>query len=184
MQSSFNRRRFLSTSTAALAVSAIYRGNTAAAAPVQPKTDDADATGVAPLFDISLAQWSLHRKLKSGKMDNLDFAKVAKEDFGIHGIEYVNQFFADKAEDQGYLGEMKQRAADLGVKSLLIMIDREGQLGDPDDAKRAKAVEKHHKWVEAAKFLGCHSIRVNAASGGSYEEQVGRAADGLAKLSV
>jgi sugar phosphate isomerase/epimerase len=180
MQSSFNRRRFLATSGAALAASAIYRGS-ANAAPAQPKPDDADAT--APLFDISLAQWSLHRKLKSGNMDNLDFAKAAKEEFGIDGIEYVNQFFKDKAGDQGYLGQMKQRAADLGVKSLLIMIDGEGALGDADEAKRAAAVEKHFKWVDAAKFLGCHSIRVNAASSGSYDEQVGRAADGLAKLS-
>ena len=179
MQSSFNRRRFLATSGAALAVSAFHQGRAAA---VQPTPDEADAAD-APLFDISLAQWSLHRKLKSGKMDNLDFAKVAKEEFGIHAVEYVNQFFKDKAGDQGYLGQMKQRAADLGVKSLLIMIDGEGKLGDADEAKRAQAVEKHHKWVEAAKFLGCHSIRVNAASGGSYEEQVDRAADGLAKLS-
>ena len=179
MQSSFNRRRFLATTGAALAVSALHQGRAAA---VQPTTDEADAAD-APLFDISLAQWSLHRKLKSGKMDNLDFAKVAKEEFGIHAVEYVNQFFKDKAGDQGYLGQMKQRAADLGVKSLLIMIDGEGQLGDADEAKRAKAVENHHKWVDAAKFLGCHSIRVNAASGGSYEEQVDRAAEGLAKLS-
>ena len=90
-----------------MAASAIYRGN-AVAAPVQPKPDAA-----APLFDISLAQWSLHRKLKSGKMDNLDFAKAAKEEFGISGIEYVNQFFKDEAGDQGYLGEMKKRASDL-----------------------------------------------------------------------
>ncbi len=183
MQSSFNRRRFLATSTAALAATAICQGKTATAAPVQPTPDDADSAGEGPLFDISLAQWSLHRKLKSGKMDNLDFAKVAKEEFGIHALEYVNQFFKDKAGDQGYLGQMKQRAADLGVKSLLIMIDGEGQLGNADEAKRAKAVENHYKWVDAAKFLGCHSIRVNAASGGSYEEQVDRAAEGLAKLS-
>ena len=182
MQSSFNRRRFLATSGAALAVSAIYRGS-ASAAPVHPKPDGADAAGDAPLFDISLAQWSLHKKLYGGKLDNLDFAKVAKEEFGIHAVEYVNQFFKDKAGDQGYLGEMKKRASDLGVKSLLIMIDGEGNLGDADEAKRTKAVENHHRWVEAAKFLGCHSIRVNAASGGSYDEQVDRAADGLAKLS-
>ncbi len=78
---------------------------------------------------------------------------------------------------------MKQRADDHGVKSLLIMIDREGNLGDPNKDKRKQAVENHHKWVEAAKFLGCHSIRVNAASGGTYEEQIDRAADGLRQLT-
>lgn len=185
MQSIFNRRRFLTTTGAALAASAIYQNSSVVAAPLGPQPRDAAHSegDDQPLFKISLAQWSLHRKLKAGKMDNLDFAKVAKEEFGIDGIEYVNQFFADKATDEAYLGDMKKRAADLGVQSVLIMIDREGQLGDPDKKKRGKAVENHHKWVDAAKFLGCHSIRVNAASGGSYEEQVQRAADGLAKLS-
>ena len=136
-----------------------------------------------PLFKISIAQWSLHRTFFAKKLDNLDFAKTAKTEFGIDAIEYVNQFFKDKAKDQKYLAEMKQRAADNGVKSLLIMIDGEGALGDADEAKRTKAVENHYKWVEAAAFLGCHSIRVNAASGGTYDEQVERAADGLHKLS-
>lgn len=136
-----------------------------------------------PLFKISLAEWSLHRTLKEGKLDNRDFAKVAKNDYGIEAIEYVNQFFKDKARDKAYLAELKQRAEDLGVKTLLIMIDGEGNLGDADDQKRAKAVENHYPWVEAAKFLGCHSIRVNAASSGSYEEQLDRAADGLRRLT-
>lgn len=136
-----------------------------------------------PLFEISLAEWSLHRTIFGGKLDNLDFPKVAKEQFGIHAVEFVNQFFKDKAGDTAYLDQLKKRAGDVGVKLLLIMIDGEGNLGDASLAKRAKAVENHHKWVEAAKHLGCHSIRVNAASAGSYEDQVGRAADGLRALT-
>ncbi|MES2791038.1 MAG: sugar phosphate isomerase/epimerase family protein [Planctomycetota bacterium] len=136
-----------------------------------------------PLFKISIAQWSLHRTLFAKKLDNLDFAKTAKTEFGIDAVEYVNQFFKDKAKDQTYLAEMKKRAADVGVTSVLIMIDGEGALGDADEAKRKQAVENHYKWVEAAKFLGCHSIRVNAASSGTYDEQIERAADGLHKLS-
>jgi L-ribulose-5-phosphate 3-epimerase len=136
-----------------------------------------------PPFKISLAQWSLHRTINSKKLDNLDFAKVSKTEYGIDAVEYVNQFFKDKANDEKYLGEMKKRAADHGVKSVLIMIDGEGALGDADEAKRKQAIENHYKWVEAAVFLGCHSIRVNAQSSGTYEEQVGRAADGLRKLS-
>ena len=136
-----------------------------------------------PLFKISLAQWTINRELRNGKVDNLDFAKVAS-DHGIMAIEYVNQFFMDRAKDEKYLGEMKKRAADLGVKSLLIMCDREGNIGAPNEAERAKTVDNHRKWLDAAKFLGCHSIRVNAASAGSYEEQVKLAADGLAKLTA
>jgi len=136
-------------------------------------------------FKISLAQWSWHRRLRSQqqpKLDNLDFAEEAHS-FGIKAIEYVNQFFKDKAKDTAYLAEMKKRAKDNGVKSLLIMCDGEGQLGDPDSQQRTQTVENHYKWVEAARFLGCHSIRVNAASKGSYQEQLKLAADGLRHLS-
>jgi len=136
-----------------------------------------------PLFKISLAEWSLHKTLFAKKMDHLDFAKTTKDDYGIDAVEYVNQFFKDKAKDQAYLAEMKKRAEDSGVASLLIMIDGEGALGASDDAKRTQAVENHYKWIEAAKYLGCHSIRVNAQSQGSYEEQQKLAADGLRRLS-
>lgn len=136
-----------------------------------------------PLFTISLAQWSLHRALFGKQLDPLDFAKTAKLDYGIDGVEYVNQFFKDKAKDRAYLAELKKRARDYGVDSVLIMCDGEGALGDPDAAKRKQAVENHYKWVEAARFLGCHSIRVNAQSQGSYEEQIELAADGLRRLT-
>lgn len=135
------------------------------------------------LFKISLAEWSLHRTLQSGKIDHLDFCKVAKNDFGLDAVEYVNSFFFDKAQDQSYLKEMKQRADDLGVKSLLIMCDNEGSLGDPDPIARTKAVENHYKWIDAGKYLGCHSIRVNAQSEGEYDEQMKLAADGLSRLT-
>ena len=136
-----------------------------------------------PLFKISLAQWSLHRSIRNGEIDNLDFARIAKQEFGINAIEYVNQFFADKAKDKNYLQEMKKRTDDEGVLNLLIMCDGEGHLGDPDEAKRTQAVENHYKWIESAKFLGCHSIRVNAHSEGSFEEQIKLAADGLRRLT-
>ena len=93
-------------------------------------------------FKISLAQWSLHKALQQKKLDNLDFAKVAKEKFGIEAVEYVNQFFKDKAKDETYLAEMKKRTSDLGVTNVLIMVDGEGELGDTDDQKRTKAVAK------------------------------------------
>ncbi len=142
-------------------------------------------SGPKPLFKISLAQWSLHKELFAKKISHMDFPRVAKEDCGIDAIETVNQFFKDKATDKAYLAEFKKRCEDLGVYHNLIMIDGEGSLGDPDPAGMAKAVENHHKWVDAAKFFGCRHIRVNAdAKGrGSFEEQQKRAAEGLARLS-
>ena len=134
-------------------------------------------------FKISLAEWSLHRMLYSGELDHLEFCEIAREKFNLDAVEYVNSFFFDKAEDFDYLKEMKNRANDHGVSSLLIMCDNEGDLGDPIQKAREKAVENHFKWMEAAKFLGCHSIRVNAKSEGTYEDQIRLASDGLRRLT-
>ncbi len=174
MQALTDRRQFLKTTSSAVAGTCLAAASLPLLAADEPKK---------PLYTISLAEWSFNRELFGGKMDHLDFAKTAKEEFGIEAVEYVNQFFKDKATNKDYLSEMKKRCEDLGVSSQLIMCDGEGNLGDPDDAQRTKAVENHYKWVEAAKFLGCHSIRVNAASRGSYEEQLKLAADGLRRLS-
>lgn len=134
-------------------------------------------------FDISLAQWSLNKSLFGGQLTNLDFPVKAKNDYGITAVEYVNQFFMDKARDMNYLKELKKRSDDHGVKNVLIMIDREGQLANTDEAERKKAVENHYKWVDAAKILGCHSIRVNAAGNGCREDVLQTAVDGLGKLT-
>ena len=135
-----------------------------------------------PPFRISLAQWSFHKALFAKEMEHLDFARVAKRTYGIEAIEYVNAFFKDKATDAAYLAEMNRRAKDEGVYQHLIMIDGEGALGDPDAARRALAVENHRKWLDAAKTLGCATIRVNAQSTGTPDEQQKLAADGLRKL--
>mgnify|MGYP001266376431 CR=1 FL=1 len=140
------------------------------------------------LFDISLAQWSLNRQFfgRPGveKLDPLNFAVIAKQQCGISAIEYVNQFYKDVVHQSGYVNQLKQRAADEGVQSLLIMCDGEGNLGDPDPKRRVTAVRNHIKWLEWAQALGCHSIRVNAASDGklSYQEQQKLASDGLRRL--
>lgn len=132
-------------------------------------------------FEISLAQWSLHRALGAGTLTNLDFPLEARKTYAIDAVEYVNAFFGGRT-DEAYLKDLNTRARDVGVKQLLIMCDGEGNLGDPDEAARLKAVDNHRKWLDAAKALGCHSIRVNAASRGSFEEQQRLAADGLRRL--
>ena len=181
-----NRRTFLKTTAALTLGTALPMwGCSSPDDGSAASSSDASSASAAPIYRISLAQWSLHRALFEGDLDNLDFARTAREDFGIDAVEYVNQFFMDKGTDQQYLQQMKQRAEDHGVRSLLIMCDGEGALGHPDAEQRQQAVENHHKWVDAANFLGCHSIRVNAATEGegSYEDQMQRAADGLRSLT-
>ncbi|HWA00043.1 MAG TPA: sugar phosphate isomerase/epimerase family protein [Caulobacterales bacterium] len=162
-------------------------------------------------FKISLAQWSFHRRLYGstfgeamqgrsyedfvrahreapqtvlrGTLDPLDFPVIARREFDIGAVEYVNRFYMAHVNDRAYLTELKHRCESNGVESRLIMCDDEGNLGDPDDARRAQAVENHRKWLEAAQFLGCFAIRVNARSEGSYDEQMRLAADGLHRLA-
>ncbi len=190
MSVDFTRREFLgAVTTASLAPRAIK-------AVGQPSVSE-------PLYRISLAQWSLNRTIFGPRGDNfmsllrtdpdavlqgtlnpLDFARTARRDYDIDAIEYVNQFFFGHARNASYLRDLKQRADDEGVRSLLIMCDAEGNLGDPDASARTTTIENHHKWVEAAAFLGCHAIRVNARSEGAWDEQVKLATDGLARLAT
>lgn len=168
------RRQFLGAAAGFLGGAAALAAPAFAVAPATPLRR-------APLFAISLAQWSLHRALQKQQLDHLDFPKKAMS-FGISAVEYVNSFWKDKARDANYVAELKKRCDGEGVRSLLIMCDGEGALGDPDAEKRRQAIENHWQWIDAAKALGCHSIRVNAQSSGSWEEQQKLAADGLHRL--
>jgi sugar phosphate isomerase/epimerase len=164
-----NRREFLTIAGASAVTAAGSLGS--------PRP----ANAADPLYKISLAEWSINRPLFGGQMQHLDFAKIAKS-VGIGAIEYVNQFFKDKAKDMTFLREMNTRAQGEGVTQVLIMCDGEGNLGDPDAAKRQASVENHYKWVEAGKVLGCHTIRVNGYSSGTPDEQMKLVSDGMRKL--
>ena len=133
-------------------------------------------------FKISLAEWSLHKAIRAGEISNLDFPKVAREQYGIGAVEFVNQLFMEKGRDAAYLKDLKGRADDHGVTCVLIMIDHEGDLSDPDKPMRMKAVEDHKKWADAAATLGCHSIRIN--TGNHYSPgDVGAVAEACAALA-
>lgn len=157
------------------------------------------------LFKISLAEWSVNNQIfgkareagwekfndmlqhdfasieKSATMKNIEFPAYARS-LGIDAVEYVNTCFFDKAKNQAYLTDLNKACDDAGVKSLLIMCDAEGMVGAPTQEERLQTLENHKKWIDAAAFLGCHSVRVNAGSQGTYEEQKKLAADGLRLL--
>lgn len=164
----YNRRQFLQ-----------HTATLAAGFAIAPH---AFATPPKLFFKISLAQWSLHKALFSKKLDTLDFPALAKNEFGIDAVEYVNQFFKDKAEDRKYLSQLLQRSKDNSVTNHLIMIDGEGDLGATDAKERLKAIQNHYKWVHAARYLGCKTIRVNAFGKGTPEAVSDAAAEGLTKL--
>ncbi|MBM3990241.1 MAG: TIM barrel protein [Planctomycetes bacterium] len=167
---SASRRQFLATSAGLAGLAAFGCGTTSSRKSLP--------------FRISLAEWSLHRTLGSGAMTNLDFPRIARAEFGIEAIEYVNSFFKDKARDKQYLDELSKRCDGEGVKSLLIMIDGEGELAHADEGERKKAIANHERWLDCAAYLGCHSIRVNAGGGGDEAEKQKRAADSLVALAT
>jgi L-ribulose-5-phosphate 3-epimerase len=158
-EASISRRLFLESTVASGTLLSL--GSSLALA------DDAmgkPAAGKIGDFKISLAEWSLHKALFAGKIHNIDFPKIAREEYGIEGVEFVNQFFKDNAHDSAYLKDLKTRANDAGVTCVLIMIDGEGDLSATNDEARNKAVDNHKKWVDAAASLGCHAIRVNTGN--------------------
>ncbi len=143
-----------------------------------------------PTNPLSLAQWSLHRTFGLCKpeerpaavLDPMDFAKISKEQFGISRVEYVNQFYREKVAEPGFAKELRKRADDVGVASILIMCDGEGVSGAAAATERAGFAQNHKKWCELAAALGCTAIRVNARGEGSAEEQIERCADGITQL--
>lgn len=109
--------------------------------------------------DISLAQWALVGEVQSGKWKTADFARIAREDFGLNGIEFVNTLF--EVPTVGYLNRLKKNAADHDVTMVLIMVDGEGETCTPSKKEREQTVINHRKWIDIAQYLGCHAIRTN-----------------------
>ncbi|MDG1438011.1 MAG: sugar phosphate isomerase/epimerase [Emcibacteraceae bacterium] len=197
MNAKYSRRKILKNTSAMLTGAALL-SNLSTMALAQK----------APDFKFSLAEWSINKHLFGkgnvrfkndeerryeysnnldkyllGDVTNLDFPRIARNEFNIDAVEYVNTFFFDKARDENYLKELKAVADGEGVRSLLIMCDWEGALGHPDTSERNAVIERHHQWVDAAAYLGCHSIRVNAQSMGTWDEQRDLSAEGLSKLA-
>jgi sugar phosphate isomerase/epimerase len=142
-----------------------------------------------PDIRISLAEWSFHRALESGKMDHLDFPLRAKNEFGISAVEYVNGFFGgtkmnfkEAAKNRAYLNEMLKRSQDAGVLNHLLMCDDEGPLSSIDEKERLESVDNHKKWIEAAKVLGCVTVRVNLHGEGSADDRKKASIDALSRL--
>lgn len=135
-------------------------------------------------FELSLAQWSLHKSLFANEISTLDFPVVARKSYDIGAVEYVNQFFYEKAKDKTFLAELKKRCDDNGVVSSLIMIDKEPELASSDAKERAAGVEGHKKWIDAAKFLGCTAIRINLHGRGTLDQWTKGSVESLRKLSA
>lgn len=182
------RRKFITRSTQAFAGVGLLGlaacGNSGKKTDAEAESNNSMAAAPKePAYKISLAQWSLHTALFANEMTTLDFARITREEFDIDAIEYVNVFFKDKAKDKSYLDQLNKLASDHGIYQNLIMVDGEGAMADLNAKKRMEAIENHKKWVEAAQYLGCKTIRVNAHGEGSMADVQKAAIDGLGQLA-
>jgi len=148
--------------------------------------ESSDAT-----FKLSLAQWSIHRMIREDGVDPYSFAEKAKN-WGFTGLEYVSQLYNPELSDTNYsdeamaafIAKSNAEAKKHGVENVLIMIDGQGNLAVTDEKERNEAVERHHKWVDAAAAMGCHAIRVNLAGSSVPEDWKKNSIDGLTKLAT
>ena len=110
--------------------------------------------------DISLAAWSLNRSFFTAhRWKNLDLPRIAREQFNINGLEFVNQFFENPMMSS--LRQLRKNGDTYGAKFVLIMVDDEGDMSARDKQERLQAAVAHRKWVDIAHYLGCHAIRCN-----------------------
>ncbi len=157
---------------------------------VKTETNSVAMENAEPFFELSLAQWSIHKMISDGETDPYDFAKMA-HDWGFTGLEYVSQLYNPELENADYSEEAMAAFVDksnaeakkYGLKNVLIMIDGQGNLAVSDAAERNASVERHHKWVDAAASLGCHAIRVNLAGSEDPDEWKSNSIDALTKLA-
>jgi sugar phosphate isomerase/epimerase len=145
----------------------------------------ASVTKGDPFFKLSLAQWSLNQYVRTEKKSPFHFASQAKE-MGFEGLEYVSQLYKFEIEKLGFdvvIDSLNKISKKESMQNILIMVDDEGDLADPDENKRNQAVENHKRWVDAASKLGCQSIRVNTFGTNDPEIWKTTVVDGLRKLS-
>lgn len=131
-------------------------------------------------FDISLAAWSLHRMFYAARLKQIDMPELCRRQFELGGLELVNSFFP--SPQYAYCKDLMKRAADHGVRILLIMCDGEGDLSHADRAERRTAVRNHRKWVDVAAVLGCHSIRCNSGGDPRDADSIKRCAESFSAL--
>lgn len=149
------------------------------------KEEKLEETNQMRSYSYSLAQWSLHREIETGKLDPFDFPKVAKE-LGFNAVEWVNQLYEKEIDIMGLdavIERWKEESEKHGIENVLIMVDHAGDLSDSDKDRRDKAIEMHKKYVDAAAYLGCHAIRVNTFGSYDPKEWTETTYDGLKRLS-
>ena len=148
------RRNFLSVTLTAGIASSVF-----------PSTNFVKFNSIENL-KISLAQWSLNKSIKKGKLPILDFAKKARS-FDIEGIEFVSGLYTrdtdilERMSMNSLAKELIKRSDDYGIDNVLFMIDNQGDLASSNKNERLQAIDNHKRWIDLSAEIGCKTMRVN-----------------------
>ena len=148
------RRNFLSVTLTAGIASSVF-----------PSTNFVKFNSIENL-KISLAQWSLNKSIKNGKLPILDFAKKARS-FNIEGIEFVSGLYTrdtdilERMSMNSLAKELIKRSDDYGIDNVLFMIDNQGDLASSNINERLQAIDNHKRWIDLSAEIGCKTMRVN-----------------------
>lgn len=148
------RRNFLSVTLTAGIASSVF-----------PSTNFVKFNSIEYL-KISLAQWSLNKSIKNGKLPILDFAKKARS-FNIEGIEFVSGLYTrdtdilERMSMNSLAKELIKRSDDYGIDNVLFMIDNQGDLASSNKNERLQAIDNHKRWIDLSAEIGCKTMRVN-----------------------
>jgi len=134
-------------------------------------------------FSISVSERSLRHAIKSGELEHLDFAKFARQELEINAVDYASSFFREYVADQEFLNKMNRRAADEGVRHVLLLIEDEGNLMAADESIRQQAIERHRLWIDAAATLGCRGVRVHLKGNNPAPDSFNRAVESIKALA-
>ena len=131
-------------------------------------------------MDIGLQMYSFAPLIMQGKFDLLGFPDLVKNTYGINGAEYWSIPFMGRENDKDFLNDLKRRSDDIGVDNLIILVDdidiktmQSGpSLASSNKNDRDTAIDYHKKWVDVAKNIGCHSIRINLRSEEENDQKI------------
>ena len=165
--------------------------NTAAVSLVSPLlNNDLFANYLSKKIKISLQCFSFASEFYTGKFDLSNFSKIIRETYNLDGAEYWSIPFMGKEKNSSFLSELKQKSNDYGVKNTIILVDlldmetmKQGNsLASVNKKERNQAVEDHKPWIDAAKSIGCDSIRINLWSDASKDEVMKVSIESISKL--
>ncbi|MEZ5570404.1 MAG: TIM barrel protein [Halioglobus sp.] len=118
---------------------------------------------------LGVAQWTFNSKFLSGEFSTALFPKYVHDNFGVNTIEWASTLLPNPNSTAQYKA-IVDACRNYGMHSHALLVDGPA-LGVSGSARRNHAIDFYKPWIEAAHYLDCKYLRVNAW--GSMGIQIG-----------